>query len=95
MHYEDRNLGFSFELPDGWRKDEKILPLTFFGPRGYLGRTNELIQIKTGTIQPGFLFPDSREEFLAEPGAIARRGRLGYRSINKRILARSLYEQCK
>lgn len=77
MYYEDKNLGFSFELPDGWRGDETIRPLTFFGPSGHLGRANELIQIKIGTIRPGFLDPDSREEFLAEPGAVARRGRLG------------------
>lgn len=29
--------GFSFELPDGWRRDEHNLQITFFGPEGRMG----------------------------------------------------------
>jgi len=77
MHYKDRNLGFSFELPEGWRHDEHNLTLTFFGPNGRIGYTSELIQMQIGTILPRYLDPDSRENFLAEPGAEVFRSKLG------------------
>lgn len=78
MHYKDkRSLGFSFELPEGWRHDEHNLTLTFFGPNGRIGYASELIQMQIGTILPQYLDPASREKFLAEPGAEVFRSKLG------------------
>jgi hypothetical protein len=77
MHYEDKSLGFSFDLPEGWRHDEHNLTLTFFGPNGRIGYPFELIQMQIGTILPRYLDPESREKFLAEPGAEVLRSRLG------------------
>jgi len=77
MHYKDKSLGFSFELPEGWRHDEHNLTLTFFGPNGRIGYASELIQMQIGTILPQYLDPDSREKFLAEPGAEVFRSKLG------------------
>jgi hypothetical protein len=77
MRYEHEDLGFSFDLPDGWRRDEHIVPLTFFGPNGRLGWTSEVIQIKIGTISPQYLDAVSREQFLAEPGATVSRTTVG------------------
>jgi len=77
MHYKDENLGFSFDLPEGWRHDKHNLTLTFFGPKGRIGYPSELIQMQIGTILPRYLDPESREKFLAEPGAEVLRSRLG------------------
>jgi len=77
MHYKREDLGFSFELPDGWKRDEHNLTLTFYGPNGGLGRTSELIQIGIGAILPQYFSPQSREKFLAEPGAEVLRSRVG------------------
>lgn len=77
MHYEDKDLGFSFDLPDGWKRDEHNLTLTFYGPNGGLGITSELIQIQIATILPQYLTPASREQFLAEPGTRVLRSRVG------------------
>lgn len=77
MRYEREDLGFSFELPDGWRRDEHNLTLTFFGPNGRLGHTSEVIQLKIGTILPQYLDLASRERFLAEPGATVSRTKVG------------------
>jgi hypothetical protein len=77
MKYEDRELGFSFELPEGWRRDDHNLTLTFYGRNGGAGITSELIQVKIGTILSGYLTPESREQFLAEPGARVLRSRVG------------------
>jgi hypothetical protein len=41
MHYEDEDFGFSFQLPDGWRKDEINQTLTFFGPGDYVGNPTD------------------------------------------------------
>ncbi|MFA5177791.1 MAG: HEAT repeat domain-containing protein [Candidatus Omnitrophota bacterium] len=77
MHYKDKSLGFSFDLPEGWHHDEHNLTLTFFGPNGHIGYPFELIQMQIGTILPRYLEPESREKFLAEPGAEVLRCRLG------------------
>jgi predicted Zn-dependent protease len=77
MHYEREDLGFSFDLPDGWRRDEQNLTLTFYGPNGGLGIVSELIQIQIGGILPQYFSPDSRETFLAEPGAQVSRTTVG------------------
>ena len=77
MHYKDKTLGFSFDLPDGWRHDEGNLTLTFFGPNGQIGYTSEVIQMQIGTILPPYLEPGSSEKFLAEPGADVFRSKLG------------------
>ena len=77
MHYEREDLGFSFDLPDGWKRDEHNLTLTFYGPNGGPGITSELIQIQIGTILPQYLTPASREKYLAEPGAQVLRSRVG------------------
>ncbi|HID20141.1 MAG TPA: hypothetical protein EYP28_04290 [Methanophagales archaeon] len=78
MHYEHKEFGFSFNLPDGWRYDEgNIAAVTFYGPNGGIGCTSELIQIRIGTIKPQYFDPDRREKFLAEPGAEVLRSRVG------------------
>ena len=77
MRYEREDLGFSFELPEGWRRDQHNLTLTFYGPNGGLGRTSELIQIQIATIMPQFRDPSSREKFLAEPAASISRTTVG------------------
>lgn len=77
MRYENMQLGFSFELPEGWRKDDGNLTLSFFGPQGRVGSTTEVIQLKIGTILPQYHKPESREIFLAEPGAEVFRKNIG------------------
>jgi|SRR6266446_4291123 len=77
MHYKHEDLGLSFDLPDGWRKDQHNLTLTFYGPKGGLGITSELIQIQIATILPQYFTPESREQFLAEPGAEVFRTTVG------------------
>ncbi len=77
MHYKDKNLGFSFELPEGWRHDEHNLILTFFGPNGRIGYSFEIIQMQIGTILSRYLDPDSRKKFLVEPGAEVFLSKLG------------------
>jgi len=77
MYYERKNLGFSFELPDGWREMVGNKPLTFCGPNGYIGCTSEVIQIQIATILPKYVDPCSREKFLAEPGAEISRDKVG------------------
>ncbi len=77
MRYVDKSLGFSFELPEGWRHDEHNLTLTFLGPKGRVGQAFELIQMRIGTIQPPYLEAEKREEFLKEPGAVVFRSEVG------------------
>ena len=77
MHYENKDLGFSFDLPDGWKRDEHNLTVTFYGPNGGLGIPSELIQIQIATILPPYVTPASREQYLAEPGAKVHRSRVG------------------
>lgn len=77
MKYKNNNLGFSFELPEGWRHDKQNLTLTFFGPNGRIGYASELIQMQIGTILPQYHDPSSREKFMAEPGAEIFRSKLG------------------
>jgi hypothetical protein len=77
MRYEDETLGYSFQLPDGWRVDKNIRPLTFFGPQGHKGLATQHIQIRTGSILPDYCEAKGREEFMAEPGATVRRSVLG------------------
>jgi len=78
MHYEHKELGFSFNLPEGWQYDEgNIAALTFYGPNGGIGCTTELIQIQIGTIKPQYFDPDRREKFLAKPGAKVLRSKVG------------------
>ena len=77
VEYADGTLGYSFLLPDAWRVDTRVNPLTFFGPNGRVGLSTEHIQIITGGIGPQYVNPTSREEFMKEPGATVRRGTLG------------------
>ena len=77
MHYLSPDLGFSFDLPQGWRHDERNLTLTFYGPTGGMGLAKELIQVQIGGILPKYLDLSARERFLAEPGAEISRGKLG------------------
>lgn len=77
MIYSNDDIGFSFELPEGWSKDEHNLTLTFYGPNGGFGKVSEVIQLKIGSILPEFVSADKREGFLAEPGAQVIRGKLG------------------
>jgi hypothetical protein len=77
MYYKHPGSGFSFELPDGWRHDPHINPLTFFGPHGYLGCNSEVIQIHLAVASAEWISPESREQLLAEPGASVFRSTLG------------------
>jgi len=77
MEYRDEVLGYSFHLPDGWRVDKTVRPLTFFGPRGRVGLAEEHIQVKVGDILLGYREAAAREEFMAEPTALVERGALG------------------
>lgn len=69
--------GFSFELPDGWRRDERNLTITFFGPEGRIGSSQQVIQLQVGGILPQYHTPEAREKFLSEPGATVRRTIVG------------------
>jgi len=77
MHYKDENLGFSFELPEGWHHDKHNLMLTFFGPNGTMGSPSEVIQMQIGTVLPQYINLNNREKFLAEPGAEIFHSKLG------------------
>jgi hypothetical protein len=69
--------GFSFELPDGWRRDEQNLTITFFGPGGQLGGNQQVIQVQIGGILAQYRAPEAREKFLSEPGATVHRTVVG------------------
>jgi hypothetical protein len=69
MRYKIDSVEFSFDLPAGWRRDQFIRPITFFGPNGGLGKNSEIIQLKIGGINPKYVEPAARETFLAEPSA--------------------------
>lgn len=77
MRYENDDLGFSFELPDGWRRDEHNLTITFYGPNGRVGVKSEVIQVMIGGISPDYVDPANRERFLSEPGADVARTEIG------------------
>jgi hypothetical protein len=68
---------FSFELPDGWRRDERNLTITFFGPEGGLGSKQQVIQLQVGGILAQYYAPEAREKFLSEPGATVHRTVVG------------------
>jgi hypothetical protein len=68
---------FSFELPDGWHRDERNLTITFYGPEGRIGSNQQTIQISIGGILPHYQAPEAREEFLSEPGATLHRTVVG------------------
>lgn len=69
--------GFSFELPDGWRRDERNLTITYLGPQGRMGSTEQVIQLQIGGILAQFHAPEAREKFLIEPGATVYRTIVG------------------
>lgn len=69
--------GFSFELPDGWHRDEHNPTITFFGPEGRMGSTHQVIQLQIGRILPQYHAPEAREKFLSEPGATVSRTIVG------------------
>ncbi len=77
MRYNRDDLGFSFELPNGWRRDEKNLTISFHGPNGGLGIPSELIELQIGTILAQYSDPANREEFLREPGGRVYRTKVG------------------
>lgn len=76
MRYESY-VGFSFDLPDGWRKDDNNFLTTFYGPRGGLKSQSEVIQLMIGGIVPQYTDPANRELYLAEPGAEVFRTEIG------------------
>lgn len=69
--------GFSFELPDGWRRDEHNLTITFYGPDGRMGSSNQVIELQIGGILAQYHAPEGREKFLREPGAALHRTVVG------------------
>jgi len=77
MIYKDSSLGFSFELPEGWKRDKHNLVLTFIGPNWCIGHMAELIQIQIGTILPQYHDPESRKQFMAEPNGHVSCSKLG------------------
>ena len=64
-------------MPDGWHEDEHILPITFFGPKGKMGSSHQVIQLQIGGIRQQYHSPEAREEFLIEPGATVSRTIVG------------------
>jgi hypothetical protein len=82
MRYTDP-LGFSFDLPDGWRHDERVTPVTFFGPTGDIGRQVEVIQLKVDILHilldRDYTQPEAREapSFWGEQQADTFRSNLG------------------
>lgn len=88
MHYTNKELGFSFDLPGGWRRDARNLALLFFGPNGGPGKMSEVIQMGVGRALSQYLDIASREKFMAEPQAKVSRGKLG-EETNVVILKRS------
>lgn len=77
MRYESEKLGFSFELPEGWRRDEHNVLPTFYGPQGGPGVRTQVIQMQIGSILAQYRTPEARERFLAEPGAEIARSTVG------------------
>jgi len=75
--YKDSSLSFKFELPEGWKHDKQNLVLTFTGPNWSIGHMTELIQIQIGTILPQYHDPESRKQFMSEPGAHTTCSKLG------------------
>ena len=68
MQYRDGAVGFSFELPDGWRRDEHNITTTFSWPNGGPSASSEVIQLMIGDVLPRYVDPVKREKFLIEPG---------------------------
>ena len=68
---------FSFELPEGWHRDEQNFIITYFGPEGRMGSDQQLIQLQIGGILPQYHDPEAREKFLSEPGATVHRTVVG------------------
>ncbi|MFN0179565.1 MAG: hypothetical protein ACKVZ0_12270 [Gemmatimonadales bacterium] len=92
MEYESW-IGFSFQLPDGWRHDDDPnRTLSFYGPNGRAGLTTEVIQLELGGISPRFVDPANREAFLAEPGSAVERSTLG-EETNVVTLRRQQYSE--
>jgi hypothetical protein len=69
--------GFSFELPDRWRRDEHNLTITFYGPDGRMGSSQQVIQLQIGGLLAQYQAPEAREKFLSEPGATVHRTVVG------------------
>ena len=90
MHYTNSDLGFSFDLPDGWKKDKTNLKLTFYGPNGGFGIKTEIIQIHIATILAEYQTPESREDFLSEPNAQVFRGKAG--DENNVVILKKLHD---
>jgi hypothetical protein len=61
MKYANAKLGFSFELPDGWKEQPSVIPPTFISDTG-------VIQVKAAIILPNFRTPTLRKTFIGEPG---------------------------
>jgi hypothetical protein len=77
MRYENDDVGLSFDLPVGWRRDEHNLTITFYGPNGGLGAQSEVIQLMIGGIAPSYAEPAAREKYLSELGAKVFRTQIG------------------
>lgn len=67
--------GFSFELPNGWRQNEYLDPITFIGPKGD-GQIGNFIFL-VSNIFPQFREAEARERHLSEPGATVHRTVVG------------------
>ncbi|MBK9681514.1 MAG: hypothetical protein IPO69_22110 [Saprospiraceae bacterium] len=75
MRYANKEIGFYFDLPDGWNEIKNLIPITFCGPNGF--QSNEKIVLVLGGILPNYFSIESREKFMAEPTAEIARINLG------------------
>jgi hypothetical protein len=89
MRYENP-IGYSFELPDGWRHVESVDPLSFFGPKGGIGLLTEVIQVKLNVLPAEYDAPEAREmpSFWGEETVDTFRSKLGTET-NAVVLKRS------
>lgn len=74
------DIGFTFDLPDGWRQDPdsgRTIALSFYGPNGGRAAAKEHIELVFAVIGTQYVIPESRERFLAEPGGTVLRTRVG------------------
>ena len=70
MKYRDETVGYSLQLPEGWRKDERALFMTTFTSN----EGNIYVQVAE-PVDPQFTNAGERERFMMEPGCTYVRDR--------------------
>ena len=77
MRYED-SIGFSFELPEGWRHTKHTYPVTFYRLReGDVLVEDGVLELGIGGILPQYAEVEFREAFLRDPGVEVYRTQIG------------------